>query len=231
MKWSVCLQVGWVPLPVKPQPCRHQHCVRAQVSTWACKEVFHPVLTPMLPQPWTPSLSYTSSNTPVLPVEGGMVLGYRALTSVCKGGPTQTQHETTARRHARSLQNGWNWIQSVSPQPCHCPTMVIVRLCCCKMNGVKVALAPTASHKIPFELKFYYWLIYCLHVYSIRRSPLGTGLPCQPLRKRQVRCSLSQRASNLSSEWKRRKDNCFRNQLYLVKFKVADFCQAVQLSG
>lgn len=162
---------------MKSQPCHHQHCVRAQVSTWACKEVFHPVLTPMLPQPWTLalSLSYTSSITPVLLVEGGTVMGYRALTSVCKGGPTQTQHETTAPRHARSLQNGWNWIQSMSPWPRHRPTLVIVQLCCCKMNGVKVALAPTASHKIPFELKFYYWLIYCLHFYSIRRSPWEQG--------------------------------------------------------
>ena len=163
----------------------------------------------MLLQPWTlaSSLSYTSSNTPVLWVEGGMVMGYRALTGICNGVPTQTQCETTAPRHARSLQNRWNWIQPVSPQPwavplspCHCPATVVVQLSCCKTSGVKVDPAPTASHKTPFESKFYYRLIYCLHFYSNRRSPLGTGLSSQPLHKHQIRCSLPQRASSLSSK-------------------------------
>lgn len=144
---------------------------------------------------------------------------YRALTGVFSGVPTQIQHETTALWHTGSLQNGWNWIQSVSLQLCHRPTTVIVQLSCCEW--VKVDPALIDSHETPFDLKFYYYLSFAFLQYQ--EIPLGIGLPCQPLHNHQIRWSLSQRASRLSSKWKRRKDDCFRNELFLVKFKVADF--------
>lgn len=107
---------------------------------------------------------------PVLWVEGGTVMGYRGLTGVFNGVPTQTQDETPAPRHTRSLQNSWNWIQSVSPQLCHRPTMVIVQLSCCKR--VKVDPAPTDSHKTPFDLKFYEsYLLFAFLQYQ--EIPLG----------------------------------------------------------
>lgn len=177
------------------------------------------------------SLSCSSSNSPVLWVEGGMVMGHRALAEGFGGFgvvPPQTQHETTVPWHTRNLQNGWNWIQSVSPQLCHHPTTVTVQLSSCRMSegGSCTHRQPQNSFWVKILLLCYY-----LHFYSIRRCPLGAGLPCQPLHKHQRRWSLSQRDSSLSSKWRRKEDNCFRNLLYLVKCKVADFCQVFQLSG